>query len=414
MRERVARALRNTGGSIVVAVATVVITAGCGGSGNSGSGPAPESLGTGPASCDGGSAADFSCLGIDLRSRLSLSSMQGTAGNDVWGWADAQSGKEYALMGMANGTAFVDVTDPDDPVYLGILPTVTIASPWRDIKVYRDHAYIVADAARAHGMQVFDLTRLRNVSAPQRFIEDALYGDFGSAHNLAISEETGFAYAVGTDTCNQGLHIIDIAVPNSPLFAGCHDLFDVHDAHCVSYAGPDVDHANAEVCANFAEDRVELVDVSNKASTVSIASFNYPQLGFVHQGWFTGDHRFLLVGDELDEIDFGVPTRTHIFDVTDLDAPAYVAAYEGPTASIDHNLYVLGNRVFEANYTSGLRILEFGDLAAADLDEIAFFDTFPAGDNRRFDGAWSVYPFLPSGNILVSDTRNGLFVLTAR
>jgi choice-of-anchor B domain-containing protein len=223
-----------------------------------------------------------------------------------------------------------------------------------------------------------------------------------------------FSCAVGTNTCNEGLHIIDITTPNNPLFAGCQCFFEVHDAQRVSDAGPDADYANAEICANSAEDRVKLVDVTNKSATVWIANFNYPQLAFVHQGWLTEDHGFLLIGDELDESSFGVPTRTHIFDVSDLDAPVYISAYGGPTASIDHNLYVLGNRVFEANYTSGLRVLEFGDLANSELNEVAHFDTFPASNATGFDGAWSVYPYLPSGNVLVSDISNGLFVLTVQ
>ena len=402
----------------VLTIAAATLVAGCGGSSYGGSGPTlpppTGDLATGPATCDGSTAADFSCSGVDLRSRVPLEDIGGVAGNDIWGWADALTGNEYALMGMTNGTAFVDVTDPENPVYLGILPTATISTPWRDIKVYQDHAYVVADASGAHGMQVFDLTRLRGVSAPQTFAEDALYGDFGNAHNLAINEDTGFAYAVGTNTCEHGLHMIDITTPNNPLFAGCHDLFDVHDTQCVSYSGPDPDYVDAEICANSAGDRVEFVDVSNKSAPLSIASINYPQRGYVHQGWFTEDHRFLLVGDELDERNFGVPTRTHIFDVSDLDAPVYVSAYEGPTTAIDHNLYVLGNRVFEANYTSGLRVLEFGDLANSELSEVAFFDTYPGSDAANFDGAWSVYPYLPSGNILVSDTSHGLFVLTPR
>ena len=399
---------------IAVVIVVVVLFSGCGGGGYGDSMPPPSGLSTGPAACTAGMADDFACSGIDLRSRVSLGTMGGPAGNDVWGWADTSNGKEYALMGMANGTAFVDVTDPENPLFLGVLPTATVASTWRDIKVYQDNAYIVADAAGAHGMQVFDLTRLRGVNAPQNWLADVNYGGFANAHNLAINEDTGFAYAVGTNTCNGGLHMIDITTPNNPLFAGCHDLFDVHDTQCVAYAGPDADYAGAEICANSAEDRVELVDVSNKASTVSIADVAYAQLGFVHQNWFTEDHRFLLVGDELDERSFGVPTRTHIFDVADLDVPVYVSAYEGPTASIDHNLYVLGNRVFEANYTTGLRVLEFGNLANSEMSEVAFFDTYPANDGRNFDGAWSVYPFLPSGNVLVSDVSNGLYVLTVR
>ncbi|MCH8073630.1 MAG: choice-of-anchor B family protein, partial [Proteobacteria bacterium] len=132
--------------------------------------------------------------------------------------SDALTGNEYALMGMTNGTAFVDITNPEVPVFLGRLPTQTVESLWRDIKVYQDHAYIVADNAGAHGMQVFDLTRLRGLVAPQTFSADAVYSDFGEAHNVAINENTGFAYAVGTDTCG-GLHIIDIRTPINPMMA---------------------------------------------------------------------------------------------------------------------------------------------------------------------------------------------------
>jgi choice-of-anchor B domain-containing protein len=403
-------------GALVCLVLSVVASA-CGG-GGSGSGrespPPVGGLGTGPADCVGGDADGFACSGISLRARTPLADLGGTRGNDIWGWADPLTGDEYALMGLSNGTAFVRITDPDNPVVLGRLPTQTTSSTWRDIKVYSDHAFIVADGAGAHGMQVFDLTRLRGLAAPQTFSADVVYGDFQNAHNLAINTSTGFAYAVGTNTCGHGLHMIDITSPNNPMFAGCHAAADTHDTHCVTYQGPDVDHVGSEICASSNEDHVELADVSIKAAPQTLATRNYPQLGFVHQGWFTDDHRYLLIGDELDESNFNVPTRTHVFDVSDLDAPVYLYAHEAGTPSIDHNLYVLGNRVFEANYTSGLRLLEFGDLAAGELAEIAYFDTFPANDLRAFDGAWSVYPYLPSGNVIVSDVSNGLFVLTVQ
>ena len=271
-----------SGKSRAVVPATLLFLAACGG-GSSSTGPAPSQpppppppppadLGTSPATCAGGVADDFSCSGIDLKSRVPLAAMQGTAGNDVWGWADLLTGREYALMGMTNGTAFVDVTDPQNPLFLGILPTETTPSTWRDIKVFKNHAYVVADGSGAHGMQVFDLTRLRNVSAPGTFSADVRYGDFDNAHNLAINETTGFAYAVGTNTCNEGLHIVDITTPNNPVFAGCHTDFEVHDTQCVVYIGPDADYNGAEICANSAVDRVELVDVSNK-STKSISAW---------------------------------------------------------------------------------------------------------------------------------------------
>jgi choice-of-anchor B domain-containing protein len=315
-------------------------------------------------------------------------------------------------MGLTDGTAFVDVTDPENPVFLGKLPTATGSSAWRDIKVYQDHAYIVADNASAHGMQVFDLTRLRGQVAPQTFSADVIYGDFGSAHNVAINEDSGFAYAVGSDTCGGGLHIIDISTPNNPLFAGCHSADYTHDTQCVLYLGTDADYTGSEICASSNENSFEIVDVTDKTSPVTISTSGYPQSGYAHQGWLTEDHRFFLMGDEADESTFAVPTRTHVFDVSDLDNPVYVFPYEAATNSIDHNLYVAGNRVYQANYTSGLRILEFGNLANNELMEVAFFDTYPASNATNFSGAWSVFPYLPSGTVIVSDRSNGLFILS--
>ena len=44
--------------------------------------------------------------------------------------------------------------------------------------------------------------------------------------------------------------------------------------------------------------------------------------------------------------------------------------------------------------------------------EIAFFDTYPTSNATGFPGAWSVYPYLPSGTIIVNDGTNGLFILS--
>jgi choice-of-anchor B domain-containing protein len=304
--------------------------------------------------------------------------MGGGDGNDIWGWVDPMNGNEYAIMGLTNGTAFVDITDPDNPVFIGHLATnSTVETDWRDMKVYMDHVYIVADFLpdepdRAHGMQVFDLTRLRTATPPENFLPDVIYNGFENSHNLAINETSGFAYAVGTNTFNQGLHIVDISTPNNPLFAGFYSGADIHDTQCVMYQGPDPDHTGSEICVSSSHDfgadeipQVDITDVTDKSAPINISRTNYPDASFAHQGWLTEDHRFFLLGDELDELDFSVPTRTHVFDVSDLDAPVYLFAYEAATTSIDHNLYILGNRVFQGNYTSGVRILEFGDLSPA-------------------------------------------------
>ncbi len=403
------------------AILAVVLLCACGGGGGGGPSappaaadpaPPPTASDAGARSCANGRAGEFPCAGISLQSRVPLEDMGDGAGSDLWGWTDPATGREYALMGMTDGTAFVDVSAPRSPMFLGRLPTHTTPSPWRDIKVYRNHAYIVADSAGPHGMQVFDLTRLRGVSAAQAWEADVIYGDFADAHNLAVNERTGFAYAVSTDTCGHGLHMIDVGTPNNPMFAGCHGTVRTHDTQCVLYHGPDAEHREREICFSSNEDHVEVVDVTDKSAPLPLASTTYPQLAYVHQGWLTEDHRFFLLGDELDERDYAVPTRTHVFDMADLDAPAYLYAHELGTAATDHNLYVLGSRVFEANYRSGMRVLEFADLGEREIREVAFFDTFPEGDGVGLEGAWSVYPYLPSGTILVSDIQGGLFVLS--
>lgn len=176
--------------------------------------------------CSGGTAGPYPCSGYDLQSELSLAALNASGGNDSWGWTDSTTGKEYALVGLNNGTAFIDISNPTSPVFLGKLPTHTSNSSWRDVKTYNDHAFIVSEA-NGHGMQVFDLTRLRNVSSPpETFTEDAHYSGFGRAHNIVINEDTGYAYAVGTSSFNGGPHFINIQNPTSPTAAGGYSMDD--------------------------------------------------------------------------------------------------------------------------------------------------------------------------------------------
>jgi len=118
--------------------------------------------------CVNGFAGVFPCNDYDLMAHIPISELGGAGaeGNDSWGWTDPTTGKEYALVGTTTGSAFVDISNPLNPILLGTLPTASINSLWRDIKVYNNYAFVVADNASAHGMQVFDLTRLRNVANP--------------------------------------------------------------------------------------------------------------------------------------------------------------------------------------------------------------------------------------------------------
>lgn len=363
--------------------------------------------------CVGGFAGQYPCSNVDLMSFLPLGDIGGGSGNDIWGWTDPTTGREYALMGRTSGTSFVDITDAANPVYLGNLPTHTSSSTWRDIKVHANHAFIVSEAS-GHGMQVFDLTQLRNVpSPPATFSNTAHYGNFGNAHNIVINEESGFAYAVGTSTCSGGLHMIDISTPTSPTSAGCYSADGyTHDAQCVNFRGSSHQfHHGSEICFNSNEDTLTIVDVSNKNAPVQLARLPYAGSRYTHQGWLTDDHQYFLLDDELDESGLGHPTKTRVFDISDPTSPALVGSFDSSVAAIDHNLYVKGDFAFQANYRAGLRILKLTDPANANLEEEAFFDIFPSSDAASFNGAWSNYPYFPSGNVIVSGIEQGLFVL---
>lgn len=362
--------------------------------------------------CNGGMAGMFPCDGYDLMAHLDLNDLNASAGNDSWGWTDPLDGKEYALVGLDNGTAFIDISDPVNPVYLGKLPTHTGNSTWRDIKVYQNHAFIVSEAS-GHGMQVFDLTRLRNSHNPTiPYTEDAHYAGFGNAHNLAINEATGYAYAIGTNTFNGGPHFVDIQNPTNPVAAGGFALNGyTHDAQIVIYNGPDPDYTGKEIYFGCNEDNFVIVDVTNKSNPVIIADVGYTNIGYTHQGWLTEDQEYFLLGDELDEINFGFGTKTIVFDVADLDNPGVHFNYTGPTPAIDHNGYVNGDMFYLSNYTAGLRIIDISDIANQNITEVGYFDTYPENNDASFSGVWSNYPYFASGNIVISDINRGFFLV---
>ena len=390
-----------------------------------------EAVTGGQIDCAQGQAHGFDCDEVDLLSfipREALGAGRGSRLNDVWGWTDADSGREYAIVGAMDGTAFVDVSDPYNPRYLGWLPKTTgsQSNTWRDMKVYRDHVFIVADGAGDHGMQIFDLTLLRDVSEPREFEGTAHYDRIASAHNIIINEDTGFAYAVGAsgggETCGGGYHMIDIRDPVNPTFAGCfahentgrRNTGGSHDAQCVVYHGPDEDYQGREICIGANETALSIADVTEKSAPIPIATASYPNIAYAHQGWLTEDHRYFYSNDELDEVGGLVEqTRTLVWDLADLDDPTLVQEYYSDTKVTDHNLYVSGTKMYMSNNRAGLRVIDVSD--PENPVEIGYFDTTPwSEDAAGFDGTWSVYPYFESGVILLSSRREGLFLVRPR
>jgi choice-of-anchor B domain-containing protein len=367
--------------------------------------------------CVDGFAGEYPCNDYDLMSHIPNATLgnPSTAGNDSWGWTDPDTQKEYALMGIDSGIVFIDISNPIEPVIIGTLSSSTVSSSWRDVKVYNSHAFIVSEA-NSHGMQVFDLRRLRNPSnAIIPFTADTTFTGFGSAHNIVINEESGYAYIVGasrSSTYGGGPIFINIQDPVNPFIeGGFAEGGYSHDAQVITYNGPDTDYTNKEILIGSNENEIVIADITDKTNPIVISKITYSNVEYAHQGWFTEDLKYFILGDELDELRIGNKTRSIIFDFTDLDNPVYHFDYFGSINAIDHNGYVKDNIYYQANYTGGVRMIDISNIENKSFSEIGFFDTYPNNDNANFNGVWNVYPYFPSGNIILSDIENGFFVI---
>ncbi|EAW13493.1 uncharacterized protein ACLA_055410 [Aspergillus clavatus NRRL 1] len=386
--------------------------------------------------CANGTAGEYSCENVDLLGFLSHQAMgsETREGNDIWGWTSPND-REFGIVGQSDGTAFVEVHKDGSIDYLGRLPTQTQSSPWRDMKVIGDHVYIGSEA-NGHGLQVFDLKKLLELDAnePTTFSISkdlkAWYKGFGSSHNIVAHPETNMIYAVGTDrtlSCRGGLWMVDVSNPAKPTSPGCvsQDGY-VHDAQCVIYKGPDTKYNGREICFNYNEKALTIVDVTNKKAPKQISKTSYTGFAYTHQGWVIdpNDMSYLLLDDELDETDkTGIAanghTTTYIFDIKNLASPKHTGSYQSPVKSIDHNQYVVNGLSYQSNYGSGLRIVDVSSVAqdptGKEFKQVGFFDCHPEDDAQggevKFFGSWSVYPYFKSGSILLNSIERGVYSL---
>jgi choice-of-anchor B domain-containing protein len=381
--------------------------------------------------CTNGSAAGFSCSGVDLLAHVARQDISAAPGAvaDIWGFVDLNTQREYAIIGVSVGTAVFDVTDPENPREVGFVDGQS--ATWRDIKVYQyfdtaadrwqAYAYVTTDGA-GDGLFVLDLGGL-----PHSISRVGYNSDFTNSHNVYLSNVdfgTGLAQsddppqliAAGSGRDNGQFRSYSLANPAAPAFvrrvaaAGyMHDaaslrISDQRTAQCANAGAP------CEVLVDFNEERVEFWDVTDASNPSLLSQANrYTNSGYVHSGWWSEDRQYVYAHDELDERNSGLFSTLRIFSIADLNNPALVGIWTGPTAAIDHNGFVRGNRYYMSNYTRGLTILDLSNPTAP--VESGFFDTYGANNNTVFAGAWGAYPFFHSGTVAVSDINSGMYLL---
>jgi choice-of-anchor B domain-containing protein len=357
-------------------------------------------------SCASAGAQTFPSQNIVLRSHVDLTAFASSpsTGNDCWGYV-SPSGREYALVGLRAALAVVEVTDPSNPVIVAEVPHAS--SLWADVKVYQSYCYVSNESAG--GIDIIDLSDVDNGNVT--LVGNLTAGGLATVHNVVVDETAGYLYLCGANLNGGRLRAYDLRDPANPAFAGFDDTAAsvyCHDAQVVTYTDGPFAGRQIAYCANPAVG-LDVVDVTDKNNWVRLARLSYPGLDIAHQCWLSEDRSYLYFGDEGDETNLGFPTTTHIFNVADVDNPFYVGAFSNNQPAIDHNMYVHDGLLYQANYSTGLRVFDLADPESP--QEIAWIDTFPEDDRTDFVGAWSVYPFFPSGSIIISDFNRGLFVV---
>lgn len=352
----------------------------------------------------------FPASGVTLLSWIPLNNFAGnhSSGNDCWGYV-SPSGREYAIMGLEKGFGFVEITDPVNPVIVATITGPT--SLWHDIKVVGAYAYGVSEGGS--GVQVIDMSNIDNGIVT--LVRNQQTGGHSSTHNIVANPDGGTLYLVGGNIGNGGLIHLDLSDPTRPTVANGWTNMYVHDACVVSYTeGPNAGREIAFVCSGFnggwQSTGLRIVDVTDKSNMFTVATYFYTTPAYSHQVWVSPDFQYAYLNDELDEQDGLVSvTTTRVIDISDLNNPFQTGTFTSGSTSIDHNLYFKDQYIYESNYTSGLRVFDATD--RMNPTQIAYFDTVPINDNAVFQGTWSVFPYFPSGTVILSDMSQGLFVV---
>ncbi|MBZ0202416.1 MAG: choice-of-anchor B family protein [Ignavibacteria bacterium] len=315
--------------------------------------------------------------------------VSGTAYSAVWGYT-APNGREYAILGCPEGTAFYDITDTMNIHLSGYTPGMT--NSWREMKTFSHYAYVVSEADGS-GLQIVDLQYLPD---SVHLVNTFLFSGYTKTHT--ISQEGPYLYMNGGNYGVGGTFVLDLTSnPVLPVKRGDWELGYIHDCRVIN---------DTIWGAGVFDGHIRVINATNKNNLVEITSWlNVPEPG-PHNTALSADHKFLFVTDEI----AGNPRVLKVWNVANVMNPIQVATWQptGITTSIVHNIETYGNYAIVAHYTSGVRMLNITNPSLP--VEIAWYDTYPADNSFTYNGCWGVYMF-PSGKIAASDRQTGLYVL---
>lgn len=324
--------------------------------------------------------------------------------NGIWGWDDG-SGNEYAIIGSSDGYYFINVTNPQIPVVSDFIPGLRDSCIWREIKTYSHYAYLISDDSPPNSFIIADLQYLPD-SVHVVYNSSTL---FSRAHTLFVEDDLLYCASVkgGQFTSQASMAVFSLTNPELPvLLRKLNDDFtltsgSVHDMLVKN----DTVYASAGFDGLFVFKYDRLANTFNYINSLT----SYPEQGYNHSSAITEDSRTLIFMDEVPDA-----LACKSMDVSDLQNLSVNATFRSNPGATPHNPFIVGNICYIAYYQDGLHVYDVSDVNLP--LEIGYFDTYYQNTPGNYQlpaykGAWGAYPFLPSGNVLVSDMQNGLFVL---
>ena len=306
-------------------------------------------------------------------------------------------------------------------------------SPWREVKVYqvfdaganrwRAYAYVSTEAANS-GVQTHRHVGPAADGGPR--VDEPRHELAAHAVRLEhrLRDERG---AAGDDARavrrRQQLErrLVARLQPREPRFTAArqqravdalHARLDEPRRHGRAGGAVRAGHDPCEVLVDFNVDQVELWDVTNKLQPVLLGTATNPNNRYIHSGWPTADGTHLIFHDELEEIQLGLADADLHARPRELARADGASQPHGPDDDDGPQRLHARHELLRLALPARRRRLRRRE-PRMQLVEVAHFDNYvtPSANIAGTDGAWGVYPFLPSGNLLVSDIENGLFVL---
>jgi choice-of-anchor B domain-containing protein len=329
---------------------------------------------------------------VQFQSQLSYG--QQTLAN-ICGYRDSL-GNEYALCGASQGLSIVDVTTPATPVQVVQIPNVV--DLWKEIKVYKGFAYVTTEG-NGGALQIVDMRGLPNTNLPYHYYfgDGAIANQLSTVHALHIDTTKGYCYLFGSNIGQGGAVVLDLnADPYNPTYVGEYQQNGyVHDG----YVDNDTLYAGHIYAGFFA-----VVDMTNKTAPVVLATQTTPT-AFTHNVWLSDDRKFLFTTDENTNSYLAAYDISNLNNIQEVDRMQCTPG----SGSVVHNTHILHNWAVTSWYKDGFNIVDV--TRPHNLVEVGRYDTY-SGTGNGFEGAWGVFPFLPSGTIVVSNIDEGLFVLS--